>query len=326
MRRRHFILSAGAAMVLPATAWGQHGAKRVRVGRLSPLSETSEKPMLDGLQRGLAELGWFEGRNIAYEMRFANGQIENLPALAAELVMQQVDVIVTGSNPGALAAKSATRDIPIVFVTTGDPIAAGIVQSLGRPGGNLTGITVLGGELNFKRLEMLKEMFGGLELIAVLANPASPYAKEFKEQKAKNARAFGFKLLLVEASDPAELFAAFERIKIAGAGALLVLADIMFITHRRRIAELAALNRLPTMYPDRSFVETGGLLFYGAALPDMYRHAAIYVDKILKGAQPADLPVEQPTLFRLVVNLKAAKEMGLKIPESFLARADQVIE
>ncbi|MGD9923721.1 MAG: ABC transporter substrate-binding protein [Pseudorhodoplanes sp.] len=326
MRRRNFILSVGSFTLLPATTWAQQLARTARIGRLSPLSEPSERPMLDGLRRGLAELGWVEGRNIAYELRVANGQIQKLPALAAELVAERVDVIVTGSNPGALAAKSATRDIPVVFVTTGDPVAAGIVQSLGRPGGNLTGITLLGGELNAKRVELLKDMSGGLKDIAVLVNPGSPYTSEFNENRDRVARAFGVELHLAEARDASDIPGAFDRIKAVRAGALLVLADIIFVTHRQQIIDTAAAIGVPAMYPDRSFVETGGLLFYGAALPDMYRHAAIYVDKILKGARPADLPVEQPTTFQLVVNLKTAKAMGLKIRESFLARADQVIE
>jgi putative tryptophan/tyrosine transport system substrate-binding protein len=235
-------------------------------------------------------------------------------------------VIVTGSNPGALAAKRATEKIPIVFVTTGDPIAGGLVPSLGRPGGNLTGITALGVELNAKRLEVLKEAFGGLRQIAVLTNPGSPYTDEFIGQRDTIARALAIGLPLIEVREPGDLAAAFDQVDAARAGGLLVLADIMFITHRQRIVELVAARRIPTIYPDRGFVDVRGLMFYGAALPDMYRHAAVYVDKILKGARPAELPVEQPTTFELVVNLKAATALGLTIPPTLLAPADEVIE
>jgi putative ABC transport system substrate-binding protein len=282
--------------------------------------------MLDGLRAGLRDLGWIEGRNLTFELRFANGQFDRLPELAADLVRQGVDVIVTGSNPGALAAKQATATIPIVFVTIGDPIAGGLVSSLGRPEGNLTGVTTLGLELNAKRLELLKDTLRGVDRIGVLTNPKSPYTEEFAASRAAIARALSIELHPVEVRDPAGLAAAFEQLRSARAAALLVLADIMFITHRQRIVELAAVNRLPVVYPDEAFIDAGGLMFYGSGLPDMYRHAATYVDKILNGAKPGDLPVEQPTKFSLVINLKTARALGLSIPSSVLFRADQVIE
>jgi putative ABC transport system substrate-binding protein len=313
MRRREFIASGAAAVLFSPAVATQSTSRVARVGRLSPLSEFSEKPMIDGLRAGLKALGWIEGTNLTLELRFADGQLDRLPELAAELVGRQVDVIVTGSNPGALAAKRATDTIPIVFVMTGDPIAGGLVPSLGRPGGNLTGITALGVELNAKRLELLKEAFGGLRHIAVLTNPGSPYTDEFIGRRDGIARALAIELPLIEVREPGDLAAAFDQVDSARAGGLLVLADIMFITHRQRIVELVAARRIPTIYPDRGFVDVGGSMFYGAALPDMYRHAAVYVDKILKGARPAELPVEQPTTFELVVNLKTATALGLTI-------------
>jgi putative tryptophan/tyrosine transport system substrate-binding protein len=326
MRRRAFVTGVASAASWPVIGLAQQPARTARIGRLSPLSEASEKPMIDGLRAGLKELGWTEGRNLTLELRFADGDPLKLPALAAELVARQVDVIVTGSNPGALAAKAATDRIPIVFVTTGDPIAGGLVSSLGRPGGNLTGITALGVELTAKRLELLKEGFGGLRRIAALTNPGSPYTDEFNARKDATARTLGIELATIEVRDPADLAAAFDRLRAENVGGVLVLADIMFISHRRQIVDLVAASRMPAIYPDRAFVDVGGLLFYGAALPDMYRHAAIYVDKILRGAKPADLPIEQPTKFELTVNLKTAKALGIEIPPTLLARADEVIE
>jgi putative ABC transport system substrate-binding protein len=323
MRRRRFLGSAtGFIAAWPAMA--QQSGRTARIGRLSPLSESSETPMIDCLRAGLRELGWIEGRNLTLDLRFADGDLDKLPALAAELVALQVDVIVAGSNPGALAAKRATGRIPVVFVTTGDPVEGGLVSSLGRPGGNLTGITALGGELTAKRLELLKESFG-LRRIAVLTNPGSPYTAEFSARKDAAGRALGIELTTIEVREAADLAAALDGIGVK-AGGVLVLADIMFISQRRKIVELVASSRIPAIYPDRAFVDVGGLMFYGAALPDMYRHAAVYVDKILQGAKPSDLPIEQPTKFGLTVNLKTAAALGLTIPPTLLARADEVIQ
>jgi len=327
MRRRDFFKSLAAlSATLSSVASAQQSVKTARIGRLSPLSEVSEKPMIEALRSGMAELGWVEGKNLRWELRFADGRLDRLPALAEDLVRQNVDLIVTGSNPGALAAKRATSKIPVVFVTTGDPIAAGIVPSLGRPGGNLTGITALGLELNPKRLELLKETFGKLTRVAVLTNPGSPYTTEFGLQRQTISQALGIELLLIEVRDIDGLATAFATIRSTQAQGILVLADIMFVSNRRRIVELVAESRLPATYPDRAFVDAGGLMFYGAALPDLYRHAAAHIDKILKGAKPSDLPVEQPTNFRLVVNMRAAKALGLALPPILLARADEVIE
>lgn len=327
MRRRRFF--EGFALLclgMAPHAIAQQAAKTVRIGRLSPLSETAEQPMIDGLRAGLAELGWIEGRNLAFEMRFASGHLDRLPALADDLARGHVDVIVTGSNPGALAAKRATQRIPVAFVTTGDPVSAGIVPSLARPAGNLTGISVLGLELNAKRLQLLSEYLGNPKRIAVLTNPGAPYTLEFVAQRAKISSALGIDLPLLDVRSIDHLPTAFERLAAIKAQGLLVLADIMFLSNRRRIVELVAASRLPATYPDRGFVDVGGLMFYGAALPDMYRHAASLVDKILRGARPADLPVQQPTRFRLVINGRTAQALNLELPRSLRARADEVIE
>ena len=282
--------------------------------------------MLAGLRQGLSEFGWIEGQNLTFELRFAEGNLQRLPQLADELVRANVDVIVTGSSPAASAAKHATSTIPIVMVTTGDPVQGGLIASLARPGGNVTGVTALGQVLNVKRLELIKETIPGLKRVAVLANPASPYTEAFLQESEAGARALGIEVRVVEAQEPADLEKAFEVIVNAHAEALMVLPDPMFISHRRRVVELTAQYRLPSTFPERGSVQAGGLMFYGANLPDMYRRAAIYVDKILNGAKPADLPVEQPTAFELAINLKTAKALGLTLPPTLLARADAVIE
>ena len=274
MKRRAFLALVGGAAVWPGVARGQHPGKSARVGRLSPLSETTEKPMLAGLRQGLSELGWVEGRNLTFELRFAEGRLDRLPQLASELVDLKVDVIVTGSTSGALAAKNATSTIPIVMVTTGDPVRDGLVESLARPGGNVTGVTALGQALNIKRLEIVKEALPGLKRVAVLTNPNSPYTEPFKETGEAAARALGLEVRELEARRPEELEKVFYALGQQDATALMVLADIMFITHRRTIIELAGNNRLPSIFGERESVRAGGLMFYGASLPDMYRRAA----------------------------------------------------
>jgi len=281
---------------------------------------------LEAFRKGLRDLGWIEGRDFAIETRFADGKPERLPELAEQLVRKRVDVLLVGSTPGALAAKKATSTIPIVMVTTGDPVGGGLVASLARPGGNLTGVTALGEVLTVKRLELLKEAVPRVTRVAVLTNPASPYTVSFLRERESAARALGVQLQVLQAQDPTKLEQAFAAMAGERAGALMVLTDVMFINHRRRIVELAAKSRLPAVYPEREFVGAGGLMFYGASLVDMYNRAAVYVDKILKGTKPADLPVEQPTKLELVINLKTARALGLAIPPSVLARADHVME
>jgi putative tryptophan/tyrosine transport system substrate-binding protein len=325
MDRRAFLGSL-ALLAAPSAAEAQQAGKTARIGRLSPLSPEADAPNLGAFRNGLRALGWEEGRDFIIEGRFAEGNFARLPQLAAHLIRQRVDLILTGSNPGALAAKNATATIPIVMVTTGDPVAAGIVSSLARPGGNVTGVTALGQILSAKRLELIKEAVPGITRVAVLADPASPYTPPFLRQKDSTARTLGLQLPVLEASDPGGIEKAFACLLTERAGALLVLPDPVFLTHRRRIVALAARSHVPTVYGEREFVNAGGLMFYGASLADMYRDAASYADRILKGARPADLPVEQPTKLELVINLKTAKALGLRIPPTLLARADHVIE
>jgi len=309
----------------PVTAAQQPGALR-RMGRLSPLSDATDQPFATALREGLREQGWIEGRDFVFVSRFAEGHLNGLPELAAELVRQQVDVIVTGSNPGALAARRATDTIPIVMVTTGDPVLGGIVESLARPGRNLTGVTALGEELNVKRLELLKQAFPSIARVAILANPDSPYTDSFLRALRIAAPRLRVELLVLEAREPDALEAKFAEMSSARCDALLVPPDVMFITHRARVSTLAATHRIPAIYGEHEFVAVGGLMFYGASLPSMYRRAATFVDRILKGARPADLPIEQPTQLELAINLGTAKALGLTIADAVLARADEVIE
>jgi putative ABC transport system substrate-binding protein len=328
-RLTRFVLTAAlllTALAAPLPANAQGAGKLVRIGRLSPLSAETDSPNLEAFRKGLRELGWVEGKTFIIEGRFADGRSERLPGLAAELVRRRVDVILTGSNPGALAAKKATATIPIVMVTTGDPVGAGLVTSLARPGGNVTGVTALGQMLNAKRLELIKEAVAGVTRVAVLTNPRSIYTAPFLREKEGMSRSLGLQLPILQARDPGGFEKAFAALATERAGALMVQTDAMFITHRRRIVELAARSRVPTIYGDREFVDAGGLMFYGATLANLYHDAASYADRILKGARPADLPVEQPTKLELVINLKAAKALGLTIPPSVLGRADHLVE
>ena len=315
-----------AILIAPVPVDAQAPGKIVRIGRLSPLSAETDSPNLEAFRKGLRELGWVEGKTFTIESRFADGKSERLPELAAELVRQRVDLILTGSNPGALAAKKATATIPIVMVTTGDPVGAGLVASLARPGGNVTGVTALGQMLNAKRLELIKEAVPGVTRVAVLTNPRSTYTAPFLQERESMVRRLGLQLPVLEAADPGSFEKAFAALATDRAGALLVQTDAMFITYRRRIVELAAKSRVPAVYGDREFVDAGGLMFYGASLAHLYHDAASYTDRILKGARPTDLPVEQPTKLELVINLKAAKALGLTIPPSVIGRADHLVE
>jgi putative ABC transport system substrate-binding protein len=322
-------LAAAAALLLlatPLTSETQPAEKILRVARLSPISASTDMPILQALRQGLRDLGWVEGKNVTFEYRFAEGNLARLPDLAAELVRLKVDVIVPGSTSAALAAKNATDTIPIVMVITGDPVESGLVASLARPGGNLTGVTALGEELSGKRLEVLKEAVPGVNRVGVLANPAYADTGPFLKGTERAARALSVRLQMLELHDPTELEKAFAAMTRERAGAFVVGTDPFFNVNRKRIVALAAKNRLPAMYGLREYVDDGGLIFYGASLPDMYRRAAVYVDKILRGAKPANLPVEQPTKFELVINRKTAKALGLTIPPSLLQRADQVLE
>jgi putative ABC transport system substrate-binding protein len=279
--------------------------------------------------QGLRDLGYVEGRNVVIEDRSAEGKPERVPALAAELVALKVDVIVTSGTPRALAAKHATRSVPIVFAGVSDPVKSGLVTSLARPGGNVTGLSLLAPDLVGKDLEQLKQAVPGVSRVAVLWQPGA--LGERTEQKMLKeadvaARALGMRPQFVEARGPENFDRAFSDMTQARAGALTVLSTPMFASERGRLVALAAKNRLPAVYPLREFVDAGGLMAYGPNAVDMYRRAATYVDRILKGTKPGDLPVEQATKFELVINLKTAKALGLTIPPSLLQRADQVIE
>lgn len=319
-------LAVAVCATLPLAAQAQDAAKIVRIGRLAVLSEETSAPQSEGFRRGMRDLGWTEGKNYTLESVYAQGKLDRLPALAAELVQRRVDLIVVGSSPGTLAVKNATRTIPVVMVTTGDPVADGLVQSLARPGGNVTGVTTLAQGLNAKRMQLLKESVSGMTRLAVLTNPGDSYAAAFGKEREEVARALGLNVQVLEANGPSLFEQAFAAAAGERAQALSVLSGIVFATHRQTIVELAASRRLPAIYPERAFVEAGGLMYYGASLSDMYRHVAVHVDKILRGAKPADLPVEQPTKLELVINLKTARELGLKIPKSVLLRADELIE
>ncbi len=329
MERRTFMaMIAGGLLAAPLAASAQQAAKIVRIGYLGGnLAANPHFP--EAFRQGLRDLGYVEGRNLVIEYRYAEGKPERVPALAAELVALKVDVIVAAATRHALAAKQATTTIPIVFATAVDPVTSGLVTSLARPGGNVTGLSALIPELVGKCLEQLKQAVPGVSRVAVLWQPGG-YPERTEKDMLKGAdvaaRALGVRLQFVEARGPADFDRAFSDMTRARADALTVLASSMFIGERRRIVDLAAKRRLPTVYTSREFVDAGGLMAYGANLADMYRRAATYVDKILKGTKPGDLPVEQPTKFELVINLKAAKALGLTIPPSVLGRADEIIQ
>jgi putative ABC transport system substrate-binding protein len=328
MERRTFLGTLGlSVLVAPLAAEAQSATKVARIGYLT--SNLSVSPHLpEAFRQGLRDVGYIEGRNVVIEYRDAEGKPERLPALAAELVALKVDVILAVSTPQALAAKQATRTIPIVLAFVGDPVASGLVTSLARPGGNVTGLTGLGPELVGKRLELLTQAVPGVSRVAVLWQP-SGLGERTEKDMLKGAdvagRALAVRLQFVEARGPADFDRAFSDMTRARAGALTVLTSNTFTSERRRLVDLAAKNRLPAVYPWREFVDTGGLMSYGANVSDLFRRAATYVDKILKGTKPADLPVEQPTKFELVINLNTAKALGLTIPQSLLGRADEVI-
>jgi putative ABC transport system substrate-binding protein len=327
MQRRHFLrISAAAPLAMPLVAAAQPAGKIVRVGRLAAVSAADDAGNLDAFRRGMRDLGWVEGRNLAIESRFGDGVARGLPALAAELVRSNVDVIVASSSDGARTAKNATSTIPVVFTMTGDPLEGGIVASLARPGANVTGVTTLGLALAEKRLEILKEAVPGVRRIAALSHPEFPDAAAAVKRMEPAARALGVRLHVVEVRDPARLDHAFNTMRSVQDGALTVLAGPLFVTHRKRIVDLAARSRLPAIYSVERYVEAGGLLFYGESLPDLDYRSATLVDKILKGARPGDLPVEQATKLDLIINLKAASQIGLTIPPALLTRASRVLQ
>jgi len=327
--RRTFLAAAGAVLLTaPLAAEAQQAAKIARIGYLSP-NLAAAPHLREAFLQGLRDLGYVEGRNIVIEYRDAEGKPERLPALAAELVALKVDVIVAPNTVAALPAKQATRTIPIVFTVSVDPVSDQLVTSLARPGGNVTGLTALAPDLVGKRLELLKQVVPRVNRVAVLWQPGAfgeHTEKDMLNRAEVAARALGVRLQFLEARGPAEFDRAFSEMAKARAGALTVGGTAMFIGERGRLVDLAAENRLPAVYPWKEFVDAGGLMSYGPSLADLYRRAANYVDKILKGAKPGDLPIEQPTKFELVINAKTAKTLGLTIPHSLLLRADEVIQ
>jgi putative ABC transport system substrate-binding protein len=318
-------LLAAAVLVVPLAGEAQQAATLPRIGFLFPasLSDPRIPPFPQAFRQGLHELGYVEGQNIAIEFRWAEGQYDRLPGLAAELVRLKVNVIVAAGAPAIQAAKQATETIPIILMNVGDPVASGIVASLARPGGNITGLSLMSPELVGKQLELLKEVVPKVSRVALLGNPANPMTALLVRHAQDAAMALGVRLQPLEARDPSEIDKAFAAITTERAGAVIVLADTVLLDHRARIADHAIRRRLPTV---SQFAEAGGLLTYGPNLSDQYRRAATYVDKILKGAKPGDLPVEQPTMFELVINLKTARALGLTIPQALLLRADRVIQ
>ena len=329
MDRRTFLGAlAGGLLAAPLSAEAQQAPRVARIGWLGA-NPAPGRHMREAFLQGLRDLGYVEGRNVVVEYRFAEGKLERYPALAAELVALKVDVIVAPITLAALAAKRATKTIPIVFAAVGDPITDGLVTSLARPGGNVTGLSVLSPELVGKWLEQLKQAVPGVSRVAVLWQPGAASARteqDMLKEGEVTARALGVRPQFVEARGPADLDRAFSDMTKARAGALTVLPGNMFFSERRRLVSLAAKNRLPAVYPSREYVDAGGFMSYAPNGADLFRRAATYVDKILKGAMPGDLPVEQPTKFELVINLKTAKALGLIIPPSVLQRADQIIE
>jgi putative ABC transport system substrate-binding protein len=327
MRRRDFVKALGGTVAMwPLAAHGQQG-RLARIGYLGPSSPSLERRLLDAFRQRLRELGQIEGQNIAIEYRWAEGEDDRLPGLVDELVGLEPDIIVTAGTPGTLAAKQATGTIPIVFASSGNAVNAGLVASYSRPGGNVTGFTVLGPELEGKRVQLLQEVRPGLSRVAVIWNSANPAVMDFYQQSRAAAAAVGLTLQPVaEVRHADDLKDAFSTIASAQPQAMMVLADRFLLAHRVEIVNFAATNRLPAMYPYRGYADAGGLMSYATNDIDQYRRAAGYVDRILKGAKPADLPVEEPTKFVLVVNLKTAKALGLDLPPTLLALADEVIE
>ena len=325
--RRGFIGAvAGGLAVVPAVAPAQQTTKVPRIGYLTGGSVELEKSWITSLRQGLRELGYVEGQTVVIELRGAAGRADRLSGLAEGLIRSKVDVLVTAGDAATLAAKEATSIIPVVMVTVADPVAIGVVASLGRPGGNVTGLADQHADLVAKRLEILKDLVPSASHVAVLLNPANPsHALQLRGLQAA-AAAVSVTVLPREVSESAGIDRAFVALKRERAAGLIVLGDRMFGAHRKRIVELAMANRLPTVYTHRSWVESGGLVSYGANFNDLYRRVATYVDKILKGTKPGDLPVEQPTRLELVINLKTARSTGLTVSPSLLARADEAIQ
>jgi putative tryptophan/tyrosine transport system substrate-binding protein len=326
MRRREFItLLGGAAAPWPLAVRAQQPKKLPTIGFLGQSTRPAASEWVAAFVQRLRELGWIEGRTVAIDYRWAEGREERYAELAAEFVRLKVDVIVTSGTPAVMAAKRATSTIPIEFATAGEPVGNNLVASLARPGGNVTGLSTLDADLAGKRLELLREVVSGLSSLAVMGNAGNPFTVLEMEEVQAAARTLGLDVTTIEIRHANDVMPAFDSLKGRGE-ALYVCADALAVSNRIRINILAVGARLPTMHGSRDYVEAGGLMSFGPNYPDMFRRAADYVDKILHGTKPDNIPVEQPTKFDLIVNLVAAKALGLTVPSPMLARADEVIE
>jgi putative ABC transport system substrate-binding protein len=326
MRRREFIAMLGGAATLPLAARAQQRVGMPRVGYLFSFPQAEGRHLWEACRQGLRELGYVEGQNIAVEPRFADGRHERLPALAEDLVRHKVDIIVAAATPASRAARAATSQIPIVIVAVGEPVKVGLVASLARPGGNVTGLSLLTPDLSGKRLELLREFVPTLARVGILKNPDNPVSAVFLEETQVAAHKIGIELRSSDAQNPEQIETAFAQAAARRDDAIIVFDDPVLWSHRAKFVELAAARKIPAMYGYRDFVDLGGLMSYGPDRPDQYRRTAIFVDKILKGAKPAELPVERPTKFEFVFNRKTANALGLEVPTSLLLRADQIIE
>jgi putative ABC transport system substrate-binding protein len=326
MTRRQLLIALGAGVLAAPFASRAQQQRVYRVGFLGNSTAALEGNLVGPFREGLRDLGYVEGRNIIIEYRWAEGKYERFPDLIAELVARKVDVIVTAGTPAALAVQRATATIPLVMVAVGDPVSTGLVASLARPGGNSTGLTSIAPDLEGKRLELLREVVPKLARVSLLVNPDNAFHVGSEKQARAAAQVLHVDVQFIGVRADADFDHAFDVIAKERPDAFIVLADRVFLHNRGRIVDFAARNRLPAVYPYRELVEAGGLMSFGPNYADMHRRAATYVDKILRGAKPADLPVEQPTKFELIINLKSAKAFGLTIPQSLLVRADEVIQ
>jgi putative tryptophan/tyrosine transport system substrate-binding protein len=327
MRRRDFITLVGSAAAMPLVARAQQPNSTIRrIGILIPESMLAARGLLEAFRQGLKEMGWVEGQNIAFEYRSADGKGDALPKIAAELAQSRLDAILAEGTTAIQAAKDATQSIPIVMATSNDPVASGLITTLNQPGGNVTGLSLQSSQLAGKRLQLLTEIVPKLARLVVLSNPTNPsHALAVQEMRAA-AQSFGVGLGVVEASAPDKFDSALATVAAARADCLVVLPDAVFFGQHRQIVARTAASHLPALFPEKEVVEAGGLMAYGPSVPASFRRAAAYVDKILRGAKPADLPVEQPTTFEFAINLKTAKALGLAVPQTLLVAADEVVE
>jgi len=327
MRRRELItLLGGVAAAWPLAARAQQPAKILRIGILETVSSSSNVKNIDALRRGLRELGYVENQNYILEYRSADGHGERFPALAGELVRLHVDLIVTRGTPAAQAAKNATETIPIVMAAIGEPLGVGVVASLARPGGNVTGLSAFVTELAGKRVELAKELRPGTSTVGLLNNMGNPVVPPQWGETKKAAKVLGIEAVLLDIRNRDDIPRAFETANAKHVDTLLVGIEVLIQENRQLITDLAAKHRLPAIYASKEFVDVGGLMAYGVSYPDLYSRSATFIDKIFRGAKPGDLPVEQPTKLELIVNLQAAKALGLAVPAALLSRADEVIE